>query len=358
MPFGLHALLERRRDALLSCWMERTKRHLAPGPLPPAELLDRMPAFVDQIIAALGPEPGAGGAGQVKGDAAEHGSQRLRLGFDVAEVIREYGILHACVLEMARDAGLALDLREVTVLATWVNAGVADAVSQYTRERDGERQRQASAHLGFIAHELRNPLTAALMALQRLRRTDPALGGGVVDLLERNLRRTAGMIENALVESSLKLGVDAKLERVDLSSFLRDIAQDAALEAQARRIAMVITTPDELVAHADPRLLRSAIINLVINALKFSRPDSSIEVEASRAGEQVVIAVADSCGGLPPGKADELFRPLVQRGENRTGYGLGLAIALQAVEAHGGTITLRDVPGQGCVFRVAFPSRR
>src|SRR5215471_17500743 len=90
-PGGLHALLQARRDALLSCWTRKAKTMVAPGPLPPAELLDQMPAFVDQIIQALSAKPGPAAA--ARGQAEEHGAQRLRLGFDVAEVIREYGLL-------------------------------------------------------------------------------------------------------------------------------------------------------------------------------------------------------------------------------------------------------------------------
>ena len=71
----------------------------------------------------------------------------------------------------------------------------------------------------------------------------------------------------------------------------------------------------------------------------------------------MTIDVADACGGLPPGKVDDLFSPLVQRGENRSGFGLGLAIARQAVEAHGGRIGGRATcPGTGCVFTIELGS--
>ena len=103
---------------------------------------------------------------------------------------------------------------------------------------------------------------------------------------------------------------------------------------------------------ADPRLLRSAVFNLVHNGLKFSPAGSTVSVRARSTPSEVAIDVADTCGGLPPGKADDLFAPLVQRGENRSGFGLGLAIARQAVEAHGGRIVVRDIPGAGCVFTI------
>ncbi len=71
---------------------------------------------------------------------------------------------------------------------------------------------------------------------------------------------------------------------------------------------------------------------------------------------RICIEVADACGGLPPGRADELFTPMIQRGEDRSGFGLGLAIALQAAEAHHGTIRVRDLPGHGCVFVLDLPA--
>ncbi len=69
----------------------------------------------------------------------------------------------------------------------------------------------------------------------------------------------------------------------------------------------------------------------------------------------MLIEVQDECGGLPPGKSDELFRPFEQRGADHTGLGLGLTISLKGVRANGGEIQVRDVPGSGCVFTVDLP---
>ena len=70
---------------------------------------------------------------------------------------------------------------------------------------------------------------------------------------------------------------------------------------------------------------------------------------------QVVIEVEDECGGLPPGKAEELFQPFEQRGGDRSGLGLGLAISRQGVEANGGAIEVKDLPGKGCIFSITLP---
>ena len=202
-----------------------------------------------------------------------------------------------------------------------------------------------------MAHELRNPLSAARAAVQRLRNNERAVGRAT-ELLERSLRRASDMIDNALSHASIQLGVEPKKERLAVADLLRDIELDAGIDAQARGSDLDIASAGDAVVSADPRLLRSAVFNLVHNALKFSPAGSTVSVRARSTPSGVTIDVADACGGLPPGKADDLFTPLVQRGENRSGFGLGLAIARQAVEAHGGHIGVHDIPGSGCVFTI------
>ena len=321
--------------------------------LPRAELLDHMPAFVDELIRALHPE--AISLPPMSANAEEHGEQRLGLGFDVAEVVREYGMLHECILQIAAEAEGVISPREHEVIVKWLNMGIADAVAQYVKQRDLELQRQNSEHLGFIAHELRNPLGSVKLAFGRLRRSE--LGQSrTVEMVERGLRRIGEMIDGALSHASLKMGVIPRIAPVGLRNFLQEIATDAAIEGQAREIEIAVLAPEDLIVEADPRLLRSAISNLLHNALKFSHERSKVVVSAARSEGRLTIEVRDSCGGLPPGKAEELFDPLVQRGTDRSGFGLGLGIALQAAESHNGTIKVRDLPGEGCAFVIDLPS--
>jgi signal transduction histidine kinase len=352
-PTTLFALLKNKRKELVDVWGAKIRASIAGASLSHSELLDHIPAFVVEIIAALNPESTP--RPTASDNAEEHGAQRLRLGFDVGEVVREYGLLHECILDFAQQAALTLSVHEQRVVLRWLNAGIADAVAQYTKQRDVELQRQASEHLGFIAHELRNPITAALLAFHRLKGGALAEGGRPVEQLERGLKRTREMIDTTLEHASMKLGIEPKLEKLALLPFLVDTEMDMATEAQARQIQIMVATPSDLDIQADPRLLRSAVSNLLHNAIKFSHSDSSVLVTAQRGQGHVTIDVADSCGGLPPGKVEELFAPLVQRGENRSGFGLGLSIAMHAVQAHGGTIEVRDNPGKGCVFSIRLP---
>ena len=149
-------------------------------------------------------------------------------------MVREYGLLHDCIIEIARDASVQIGLPEQQVIARWINSGSRTRSPSTSSSRDSERDRQTSEHLGFIAHELRNPLSAARAAVQRLRNNERA-AGRAAELLERSLRRASDMIDNALSHASMKLGVDPKMERWRSADLLRDIEVDAGIDAQAQR---------------------------------------------------------------------------------------------------------------------------
>ena len=140
----------------------------------------------------------------------------------------------------------------------------------------------------------------------------------------------------------LEAGVELHPERVVVADLVRGVEADALPHAEDRQLSLRVDVPDALVVDGDPRLLRSAVGNLVRNAVKFSRPGGVVDIRGRTDGDAVVVEVEDACGGLPDGASTELFEPFVQRGTDRSGLGLGLAIVRQAVEAHGGTVAVRE----------------
>jgi signal transduction histidine kinase len=354
MSLELSTFLEARQKELVERWIAAVRREPTPEPVSRAALVNRLPAFIGELISALR----TGAASFSRGTTAlSHGAQRFDLGFDVGAVVREYGILHRCIVELAAEAEIAVSPRERIIVLTVINVGIADAVSQYVSDRDAELRRQMSEHLGFIAHEVRSPLSSARVAMELLQRRELAAGGRLVDLLARTLRRTQDVVDNALNHATLSLGVAPRLEALRLRDLLNDIVLDFAAEAERKEIDISLDVPGDPTLDADRRLLASALSNLVQNALKFTRPRSMIEVRARRTDGEISIEVEDACGGLPPGKAEDLFKPLVRRGRDQTGFGLGLAIAQQAAQAHGGTLSVRDLPRKGCVFQLVLPAR-
>jgi signal transduction histidine kinase len=122
----------------------------------------------------------------------------------------------------------------------------------------------------------------------------------------------------------------AKRERVSVAEFIEEIEIVATIDAKGRDIQLSIDAgPYAAAVEGDHQILASVVANLVQNAFKFTRPHGHISVRARATDERVLIDVEDECGGLPPGKAEDLFRPFEQRSVDRTGMGLGLSISLR-----------------------------
>lgn len=357
MP-ALVALLRQQREAIIERWVARMREALAPRNLDRGELINSLEEFLGRLAEAIDREVTGGGRSVARAAriAREHGLQRFELGYDLASTIREYGLLRDVVFEVAEEAGVAADRHELRALARCMFEMVAEAATRYASARDDVIRRQAAEHIAFLAHELRNAVSTAHLAVGVLRQT------GAVDprtrpaaSLERALATMRELIDRALVSSQLSVGPPAAAARTELAPFLSAILQDAAVEAEAKQVVVSLEVPAALALDIDVKLLGSAVSNLVRNAIKFSATNGAVRVEAKEREEAVVIEVEDSCGGLPLGAVEKLFDPFVQAGRDRSGFGLGLAIAKQAVEAHGGALRVHDLAGKGCVFVMDLP---
>jgi signal transduction histidine kinase len=159
-------------------------------------------------------------------------------------------------------------------------------------------------------------------------------------------------VSQTLVAVQLKSGVEPHREALDVAELIEDIQ---TVSLVVRGIELHASVEPGLHVHADPRLLGSALTNLVQNAIKFTRNDGHIEIRGKHVDAGICIEVEDECGGLtvPP---EDLFVPFVQACKRRSGVGLGLTITRDAIEAHGGTLSVENLPGKGCVFRVQLPA--
>ncbi len=105
---------------------------------------------------------------------------------------------------------------------------------------------------------------------------------------------------------------------------------------------------------AEEQLL-AALGNLLQNAFRFTRAHTQVTLHAYAAGDRLFIDVKDHCGGLSQGEAQRMFTPFSQRRGDKAGLGMGLSIAKQSLEADEGVLTVRDVPGTGCVVTISLP---
>jgi signal transduction histidine kinase len=342
----LARLLKDRRDALVARWLDKVRATLrSERPLDDDEVRDSLHFFIDELILAVErgdrlPEAG-------RGIAEAHGAQRHLLKRDIADVVREYGLFFECVAE---ECPVPLPPEEWAVLADALNAGAALAVREYATLRDMELRRQAAEHFGFLAHEIRNPLQTARLALDLLG-TAPAPRG--IDVLRRSLARMSETLDRALVDARMRgldSGATLHREHVEVRALLEEAIAESQPDAEARKIAVTLQAPPKTFVEADARVLRSALTNLLRNAIKFTRSGGAVAVRAGPAA----IEIEDECGGLDEDDEKRIFDTFRQTGADRSGFGLGLTIARQAIAAHGWSLNVRNLPGKGCVFAVSL----
>lgn len=141
---------------------------------------------------------------------------------------------------------------------------------------------------------------------------------------------------------------------------LRDLLEEAkrssAVEAEEKDLDIRIDAVDESI-ELDRKLMRSALDNLARNAVKHTHDRGTVHLRAKTNAKHVTIEIEDECGGLPPGDVEMAFSPFIQMKPGKDGFGLGLAIAKQAVAAHDGSIRVQNLPGKGCIFALDIPMR-
>lgn len=356
---AIHDVLAGREQEVLERWKARVRALLDVGGIATFELVDHVPQFLAQILVALRRDAGSGSAARAELDttAAGHGEQRLRLGFSLDAVVREYGALQDAIVDTVRAAGSEVRVRELELLSACIVSGIAHAVSEYARQRDAELARHANEHFAFIAHELRNPLSTATTAFELLKRS-----GGlphqnrVVDALERALRETRELVDQTLNTARIASGIELRRRATTLRALFDDAEASVLAEAQAKNVEVRRGIERDETIFVDPRLVRSALGNLLRNAVKYTEPGGVVELRAHVEPARVVIEIEDSCGGLPPGKVEAAFAPFVRLDAREPGFGLGLAIAKQAADAHGGSVRVQNLPGKGCVFVLELPN--
>ena len=217
-----------------------------------------------------------------------------------------------------------------------------------------------------ISHELRSPLARLRVALELVRRrASPELSVGL-DRIERESESINEMIGQLLTLSRVESGADRlRNVPVDLCALVKDVADDADFEARSRNRSVRVTTSDACTTSGVPELLRSAIENVVRNAVHYTAEATEVEItlrcEDVAAERYVLISVRDHGAGVPEEAINEIFRPFYRvedaRDRQTGGTGLGLAIAARAVRLHGGSITAANAPDGGLIVELRLPVR-
>ncbi len=212
-----------------------------------------------------------------------------------------------------------------------------------------------------VAHEVRNPLNAVSLAVQRIQREyapQPAESGGEFHTLIRTVRREIARLD-ATIEEFLSLARPGRLalRPMAVADLLKSILLLVRAEAEARGIRIETDWEDPAAsAVIDENRMRQAVLNLIKNAFEAIEGGGTLKIAVkNRPRNRVVIAITDTGVGIPAGAQDRIFTPDYTTKEK--GVGLGLAIALQIVRAHDGEMRVKSEPDRGTTFEILLPRK-
>jgi signal transduction histidine kinase len=249
-----------------------------------------------------------------------------------------------------------------------LSQGLAEAHERLGQARAREQAFEASRRelVAWVSHDLRTPLAglrAMAEALEDQVVVDPREVGHYHSQIRIETERLAAMIDDLFELSKIHAGALRLSPRVvGLEDLIADVVASAAPVARAKRVRLTGSAVRGMPVLIDSAEFGRAVRNLVINAIRHTPPDGTIEILGELRSGVACVSVSDECGGIPPDDLPRVF-DVAFRGESaRTpdpsgGAGLGLSIARGIVEAHSGDISVLNT-GPGCQFLITLPLAR
>ncbi len=243
-------------------------------------------------------------------------------------------------------------------------AGAAGAAIAYRRIATLQRRALRAERLaelgtltGGLAHEIRNPLSTVQLNLQLLREDLDAAG----PITPRTLRRVDTVFNETgrlrlILDDFLRYAGRLELDRrpTDLAALLEELVDFFAPQAHARKVRLTLDRPPTPVtASIDAKLVKQAVLNLLLNAVEATPAGGSVTLTPRRAGRFAEIDVVDTGPGIPPDQQGKIFDAYFTR--RKGGTGLGLAMSKRIAEEHAGTLTVSGGPGEGARFSLRLP---
>ncbi|OGB14397.1 MAG: hypothetical protein A3E23_12125 [Burkholderiales bacterium RIFCSPHIGHO2_12_FULL_65_48] len=212
------------------------------------------------------------------------------------------------------------------------------------------------------SHELRTPL-AVIRSVGEVglgKHHDEAAYRDIVGTMLEEADRLTLLVESLLTLTRADAGRMALILRsVDLGALAGEVAAHLKVLAEEKNQILIMEPSEPVLVSADIAILRQAVVNILDNAIKYTPSGGQVTLRVARTGSEVTLEIADSGPGIPPehhGKVfDRFYRVDAARNRAEGGFGLGLAIARQAVEIHGGRIEIAGSPDKGSVFRIVLP---
>jgi signal transduction histidine kinase/CheY-like chemotaxis protein len=227
--------------------------------------------------------------------------------------------------------------------------------------------RAKNEFIATLAHELRNPLATLLSSTELLAAEMPGEGGEsreIVDIMHGRIRTMGKLLDDLLDTSRIaRRELVINKEPVALPHLVRSALETVGHNLQKKKQTLSVSLPMETVTlDADRVRLEQVLVNLLGNAVKYTPEGGHVDFTAKFKDDVLTIRVADNGVGIPPDMFERIFEPFVQVKEGKTsgeGFGIGLALAKNIVELHGGTIRAKaNMEGKGAAFIVTLPAKK
>ena len=356
----LHKFLIANREKILALAVEKTASISENRPTSPQSKRG-MPQLYNHLVLELKREyqgyPKRSAKNYGPNTAGLHGKELSRLGYTVSQVVHGYGVLCQAVTEYAVSTKATITSAEFSTLNLFLDVAIADAVAGYTAHESISSDDSAK-RIGILVHELRNSMTAAIIAHSMVKDGVVGTGGSTSALLGKNLDRMRIILDRSFTEVRMQNDKMVDKRPLLLLQIVGEVEATASVEARLRGQTITVDVNPRAQIYGDPHYLISALSNIVQNAIKYSRQGGTIRLRSRDTDKKITLEVEDQCGGLPKGKAEMLFQPFTQKNSDRSGLGLGLTISRQAVARIGGTLLARDLPKKGCIFTITLPKEK
>jgi signal transduction histidine kinase len=354
---ALGRAIRAHQSEIESRWLDRVLKDLAGrADVQPTHLRNGMPDYLEALADLLSnPHPSRqDGTARWETVARDHGITRVRIGFDIDQLVREFMILRHTIQTVAQEHGVGTTDAE-GALADNIEDAIASSVRAYVETRDYEARRVQAQNVGFLIHELRNPITIARFAFEQMCKHATEEQRRPCAALDRSLGTLTQLIDNVLATERLEAGsVEPHFADVTIGELV-DAATAAAREAATEKhLAFEVQCPADRKVRVDPLLTESAIQNLVDNAVKYT-DHGRVELVVDEQPTTWSVHVRDTGPGLSPEELRTIFEPFRRGKTSKQGSGLGLAITKRAIEAQGGSIHVESGGPSGCHFWFELP---
>lgn len=364
MPNQVSDRLQQNAERIMQMWEERARNEVSASLHQDSlALQNSLPRFLNQLVAELSATRERTSA-QVKAHNVEntrigklHGHERAGYAdYSMTQLIFEYHILRQVLFQVLEEEA-PLGTRERDIIIDSIEQAVNDAATQFSQTLQDIQE----LFMVTLTHDFRGSINIVKMGTQlTLRRLEQ--GDNHVDVAVRMIGaidRLDSMIQDLLDASRLRAGQSLKFEFQEccLHTLVQEVVEDLRFTYGER---FVVVSNSGIKSDCSRKEIRRVIENLAINAVKYGAPNTPITLTLEQTETHISLTVHNEGNPIPPDAQSILFQQFrrTASAEQQKGWGLGLFLAKNIVEAHRGTIAVESAEGEGTSFIVKFPRVR